>query len=773
MIIIATASSRLSKDWKNGKVTWDKLVERLSKNTMTAETMAEYKNMPKTEKDRIKDVGGFVGGYVKDGRRKAENVIHRSIITLDADYAGINFLEHLPDIEYVVYSTHSHTPDNPRLRVVVKLSRDVTPDEYQAIARRLAHTIGIQLFDDTTYEAHRLMYWPSSPVDGDVVFVHHKGETLDVDSILSTYADWQDTSLWHVSDRMQKARSTEIKKQGSPLDKKGVIGAFCRTYNIPDAITEFLIDVYTECAIEDRYTYANGSTVAGAIVYDDVFLYSNHSTDPVSGKLCNAWDLVRIHKFGYLDEDVENNKGNRLPSFKAMQELVLKDSKTTLTCIKEKDKELKDEFAEKSDWRLLLDRDANNDPIPTLKNALTVLKNDESLKGLAYNIFNDRIEIKTAIPWGYEGLQWRDLDDAQLLCYMSQYAKFSKNTVIDALAKVTDDRTFHPIRDYLESLPEWDGIDRVETLFSDYLGAHDTDLNRIMTRKTLCAAVARVYEPGIKFDTMLVLKGKQGIGKSRILKMLGVDWFSDSLKLSDTRDKTAVELIQGSWIIEISELAGLSRTDERVLKGFISRQDDMYRASYGRRVNSHPRQCVFVGTTNDDEFLTDTTGNRRYWIIPLWEKEPSYIIEDLSVNQIWAEALHIYKQGESLYLDVNTSNNLEKVHELYSVDDPQTGLILDFINRKIPVDWENYDINHRKAYWNSTVGTLETELMQRGRVCAIEVWCELFGNEIGKFDQREARRINVILKHATASTKNQIMRVSVYGLQRGYFVNIL
>ncbi len=198
----------------------------------------------------------------------------------------------------------------------------------------------------------------------------------------------------------------------------------------------------------------------------------------------------------------------------------------------------------------------------------------------------------------------------------ANYGTFSARNYQISVAKVGDDRSYHPIREYLTSLPEWDGRVRAETLLIDYLGAEDNAYTRAVTRKTLCGAVARVQQPGIKFDHILVLNGNQGIGKSTLIAKLGGDWYSDSLSLTDMNDKTAAEKLQGYWILEIGELAGMKKADIDKVKAFISRQDDKYRASFGRRVTPRPRQCIFFGTTNSQNgYLRDITGNRRFWTV--------------------------------------------------------------------------------------------------------------------------------------------------------------
>ena len=172
---------------------------------------------------------------------------------------------------------------------------------------------------------------------------------------------------------------------------------------------------------------------------------------------------------------------------------------------------------------------------------------------------------------------------------------------------VSVERLYHPIKNYLSAL-KWDGVERLDTLLVDYLGAEDTPYVRAVTRKTLVAAVARIYRPGTKFDSILVLNGSQGIGKSTLFSKLGGSWYSDSLSISDMKDKTAPEKLQGYWILELGELAGIKKMDVETVKSFITRTDDKYRQSYGVSVESHPRSCIIVGTTNSDGgFLRDIT----------------------------------------------------------------------------------------------------------------------------------------------------------------------
>ncbi|EOS73108.1 hypothetical protein C819_03832 [Lachnospiraceae bacterium 10-1] len=189
-LYISTGNSRMEKRWNNVEMELDEFIERISHTIRTAETVEQYGKMTKAKQDAIKDVGGYVGGKLKGGRRKKDCVEFRSALTLDMDHALQDIPEQVEmffDFRCLIYSTHKHTAENPRLRLIIPLSRNVSPDEYVAIARKVAEDIGIEMFDDTTYEPSRLMYWPSTSADGEFIFRDIEGEPLDPDEVLSRY----------------------------------------------------------------------------------------------------------------------------------------------------------------------------------------------------------------------------------------------------------------------------------------------------------------------------------------------------------------------------------------------------------------------------------------------------------------------------------------------------------------------------------------------------------------------------------------------------------
>lgn len=586
-IAVSTGNSRMDKKWNLTEMELEDFRERISKTQRTAETMEQYRKMKKSQQDDIKDVGGFVLGRLKGGRRKKDCVISRSALTLDMDYAVADIgdqLELFFSFQCYLYSTHKHTSEKPRLRLIIPLSHEVSPDEYMAVSRKVAEQIGMELFDDTTYEPSRLMYWPSTSSDGEFIFREIKGELLKPEDVLALYTDWKDASSWPVSNRQRIIVQKSLKKQENPLEKRGIIGAFNRTFTIQQAIDTFISDVYQPSEMAGRYDYIPADSSAGVVIYDDVFAYSHHATDPACGKLMNAFDVVRIHKFGNLDAKVtEEIETTKLPSFKAMQDFASENEAVRQTLSKEREESARLDFAEE-DWKMQLEYNRQGIVVNNLRNLLLILNNDEKLKSIVFNQLSDGMEIKGEVPWNHPSKFWRDADDAQLISYIDlNYGNFSARNYDIAVSKVTDDRSYHPIKEFLAALPEWDEIPRVDTLLVDFLGAADNAYVRAVTRKTLVAAIARVMNPGCKFDTMLVLSGPQGKGKSTLIAKLCGEWFNDSLLLSDTKDKTAAEKLQGYWILEIGELAGLKKTDIETLRGFLSRQNDIYRAAFGRR----------------------------------------------------------------------------------------------------------------------------------------------------------------------------------------------
>ena len=609
---------------------------------------------------------------------------------------------------------------------------------------------------------------------GDTVTVFYKikeGPLLDPDAYLAKYADWHDASTWPVSSRQSEAVRRSITQQADPLEKPGIVGAFCRAYTIEEAIETFLSDVYEPSSMNGRYDYIPADSAAGVVVYDGKFAYSHHATDPVCGKLLNAFDLVRLHKFRELDENAGlDTPPGKLPSFKAMSDLVLGDDKVKAVFAEERIAQASAEFSDE-DWQNGLELDKSGHVKNTLHNLTLILENDPNLKGVVFNQLLDGMEIKGEVPWKHPSKFWRDADDAQLISYVdAHYGTFSARNYDIAVTKVADDRAYHPIREFIESLPEWDKVPRVDTLLVDYLGAADTAYVRAVTRKTLCAAISRVLRPGCKFDSMLVLNGPQGVGKSTLIAKLAGEWFSDSLNLGDTKDKTAAEKLQGYWILEIGELAGLKKAEVETLRSFLSRQNDIYRAAFGKRATPHLRQCVFFGTTNAESgYLRDTTGNRRFWPVktPGSGKKQSWNLTHEEILQIWAEALVYVRQGEKLYLSPEMDALAKDEQREAMESDEREGLVREYLDTLLPERWAEMDLFERRNFLTGSDfgGLQEKGTVKRTNVSNMEIWCECFGKERANLRRTDSNELTGILARLGWKRAESKVRIPLYGPQ--------
>ena len=798
LINIAIGRSRKEINYVNKSISYLDFINNYLKDTKyTKENYKEYINFSKDIQDNIKDVGGFVGGFLKDGKRRKDTVINRSLVTLDADFAYENMIEDIEkncDFAMCIYTTHKHTKENPRFRIVIPLSYEVDPIEYEAIARKLAFNIGIDYFDDTTYSPSRLMYFPSTSKDGDYVFKIIDKNWLNPKDILNSYENYKDESSWPFSSRTKKKviNSNINTPKENPRLKEGIIGAFCRVYNVFDVIEKYLSNIYKKGDSEYRYTYINGSSSNGLIIYENGdFAYSHHSTDVCLDKLCNSFDLLRLHKFSNLDEKVSvDTPINKLPSYINMIEFISKDEKVILELGNSKLKQAKEDFKDlynlnednnENIWITKLEVDKKGMYKASNKNIVTILENDINLKGkIAYNLFSNRTMVKGDLPWRsisdkVRGDIWQDSDDANLRVYIDiTYGIVAPYKINDGLAIIEKKNKYHPIIDYLNS-NTWDKISRVDTLMIDYLGAEDCEYTRSITRKMLVAAVSRVFNPGIKFDYMLVLVGRQGIGKSYIINLLGREWYSDSL--NTVYGKEAYEQLQNAWILEMAELSATKKADAEAIKHFISKTEDSYRQAYGRRVDTFKRQCVFFGTTNENEFLKDRTGNRRYWPLMVGVNKPlKNLFKDLNkneINQIWAEALYLYKCGEKLILegDVEREANLKQEQHLES--NSKEGMIREFLNMKLPKSWDKMDVFERRIYIEEGNGLREEGCIIRDKVCSAEIWVELFGGDMKMFYKGNAREINDILRKIDgwSALKNGAGKLrfgKIYGVQRAF-----
>lgn len=788
-IDLATAHSRIAKKWRNRHWLWSELLQRCSETKRTGETAAEYARMSKEEQSNVKDVGGFVGGYLSGGIRKNANVMYRTVATLDIDYGTVNVWDDFTmafGFAAMIYSTHKHSSKTPRYRLVFPLSRQVSPAEYEPLCRKIAAEIGIDLFDDTTYELPRLFYWPSTSKDADFVFDYQDGPACDVDAILSQYVDYKDVSAWPLSSREGDVIAHEIKKQGDPTEKPGVIGAFCRAYSIEDAIDNFLSDKYEKTGHDGRYTYKLGSVAGGLVCYEGKFAYSHHETDPASKQLCNAFDLCRVHLFGAQDEGSRALDVTRKPSYAAMQEFAAKDKAVKLLMARERAQAAADDFDGLDDaelpedyndeWKTDLEYTKSGKLLCNIANIILILENDPALAGhIVHDLFTGMDSAKDGLPWNKNANQWTDTDDANLRVWLEKHYDITgKEKIADALTAVLTRHSYHPIRDYLSGLT-WDGVPRLDRIIIDYMGAEDSELNRAMSRKHFVAAVARVFNPGCKYDYCLIMSGAEGIGKSTLLRVMGGRWFNDSI--TTLEGKEGMEQLRRAWVVELGELSSIKRSDVEQVKAHLSKQVDIYRAAYARRVLEHPRQCVFCGTTNEALFLKGDTGNRRFWVIPVVAELRKYKDWSEAIrrdrDQLWAEAVHYYKQGEPLYLSEELEAQAKQRQQDFNDDndDPIVAMLDKYLNTLLPVNWDTMDIQARRSYLRDPDPLQAEGTVKRDKVCAAEFICEQLGKDMADKDYKYlCRRVSKMIGdrpewERVSSTKHA---AKLYGTQRGF-----
>lgn len=767
-ITITVGASRKAVEWRPQTLTISEFFARLQSPARGTETVAEYLALPKARQDELKDVGGYVAGRLKGLRRKADAVLGRDVVTLDLDNIPAGATEDVArrvaglGCGYCIYSTRKHRPDAPRLRVLLPLDRTVSADEYEPIARKCAQLIGMELMDPSTFEASRLMYWGSVCSDGQYVYYTEDKPMVSADGILAQYRSWQDMTSWPLVPGETATPSRRGKRMEDPTAKTGVVGAFCRVYDVPAAMEAFLPGVYEETVIPGRYTFTGGSTTGGAVVYDDgKYLFSHHATDPCGGREVNAFDMVRLHLFGEMDDETKpDTPVNRMPSFLAMSELAAGDAQVAGLLMDERYEKAKAAFAQQpmaqeieddGAWRRppMMDIDTQGRPAKTMKNLRTALEHDPRLKGrIRLNLFSGRIEVTGELPWRRPGTSkvWCDEDGAQLRIYLEPFfGKAAKQDVLDAVGAAASDQAFHPVRDYLSGL-WWDGTPRLDTLFVDYLGAADTAYIRAVTRKAFVAAAARIMRPGCKYDTMVVLVGAQGRHKSTLLAKMGGAWFSDSLRTFG--DKDAMETIQGTWINEIAEMQALAKADVDAVKMFLSKSSDYYRAAYGRYTSERPRQCVFFGTTNSKDCLTDTTGSRRFWPVDIDARgREKNVFRDLDAerDQLWAEAVARLQSGETLHLPPELEEAARQIQEEHRARHSWEGMIQDYLEEEVPENWVHMDANQRMM-WRGGGLTGDLRLVKKDRICAAEIWCEALGRRRGEMKQSDTRVINSLLE---------------------------
>ncbi len=429
------------------------------------------------------------------------------------------------------------------------------------------------------------------------------------------------------------------------------------------------------------------------------------------------------------------------------------------------------------DWTSLLQLTPKGKAMVTPDNLILIAENDPSLQTVSYDVFLERYVAADDSPFRPRKTQY--LNDASLADISrhieSHYGiRISVASMEERMLSIIQRlRAFHPVIDFINA-EKWDGTPRVDTLLIDYLGAEDSRLNRAVTRKWMAAAVARICEPGKKFDHVLTLAGPQGTGKSTLLATLAGQWFSDTFSFSmDYRQQR--EAIQAKWIVEAAELSGLRKAEVEAAKAFISSSEDSYRAAYAHTVETHPRQCVLAATTNEEYFLRSLTGDRRWWVVDVrgnGSVAKWLPILKANLHQIWAEACHIYLDGEPLYLPDDLESEARMVQKNHNVmmGSGILGELEEWINMPLPSNWNDMSREARHYFFINGVDPKITCNYKREMISVAEVRNEFPSKEVcNSSSQKIGKWLDDLPGWERVKGENgnhQSRRINVYGSQR-------
>lgn len=751
--------NRISKQWYPTTMTWDKLIEDMQ------EPAAE------------KDCGAYMAGKATSTSRKNSRVEYRSMVTLDADNAE----EDLParvgglGLTALVHSTYSHTTDKPRYRVIIPLlGPGLTEEEYPRAARGLMGALGKEQFDKTCDQPKRIMFWPSASSPDQYEVYSYDGETATAQGLLERFGGF--------------SAAPEHKRgpKRDPYTLPGVVGAFNRLYDMARAVEEFNLPY--EQVGENRWHYIHAESDGGVCVYPDGYVYSNHASDPAGGRALCMFDLVAMHKFGDLDEAADtplNAAPKDRPSIqKAMQAFTeLADVKMELMGLNVQSDEKQEGT---SDWvSKLRIHPKTGQTLNDVYNLRLLRKHDPVLSGLAYNKMNLATITHRDFPWrkvtpGKDD-QLTNADRVEIsdhIHYTYNLRQTTKERVNDVIDMVARDHSFHPVEEYLEGL-QWDGVSRIET----WLPGEVNGYKRSVARLVAVQAVARMLDPGVKVDNCLIIAGGEGLGKSWLIERMARGWTCTLGPIDRGSARDTIMIMSRSWIAVADEGYSLKKADSDNMKNFITRTHDEVRLPYARETEILPRRQVIWGTTNDPTFLRAQEGNRRFLIVGVTEKLDFDKYTNEYVDQVWAEAVHIWKESRAKYgVEGNPVLRLTDAEEEVAKsvrgeateEEPLVGLIQNYLDTLVPEGWERMPVDERVMWLrNAEQGLVKPGTHRIERVCSFEIWTILLGNTRGKMSRVESLEITEALRKVPGWESSGVKRArfAFFGQQR-YFSRV-
>ena len=670
-----TATQANTRNWTQVEYTWDDILAWLPTPTDHKENR------------------GYVFGEFTTTLRRYSDFRARDVITLDFDRhaAEVPGAIRALGVRAAAHTTWSHAPDDPRWRGIFPLDRMVSAAEYEIAAESLAQKLVPSAVDPASFSAVQFMWRPSAQQLDWYEFLSVDGPVLSAQELIDSHDDTQTPWRKRPLGRIQKR---------DPFTIKGWVGAFNRRYqDLNELIAKY--DIPYEEVSPDRYKYTLSHSVAGMgpIPERPGLWYSHHSTDPAGGKAQSAFDLVRIHRHGELDAEADPATPiNRLPSYVRMIADVEADEDVKSEFFtSEFDPVLEDEMTERT-WRTKLTLDKHGRVQNTITNLELILHHDDAFSGIAYNEMLDDVVSKCAFPWS-RGVRSSDavsqFDRSACITHLER--AYGLRVTMDRLTNLINtlalSRPFHPVRDYLSTLV-WDGIPRMEYCLP---GVPDSPHARMAARVTLLGAVARVLDPGCQHDTALILYGPEGIGKTRWLRAMSLGYIA---QLGDIGEKDTLITAHRTWFAVADEAESMRRAEFSALKSFMTRTTDNFRRPYERSDSQWARQFVIVGTTNDQQFLRDEEGNRRFLIVHCQRPSP-HIFDKGFIDQVWAEAVARYRDGEQTFLSLDEELAARENRAGFTLSDDLVGQIEAYMNMKVPDNWDMMSSPARRQWFQT------------------------------------------------------------------------
>lgn len=755
---LSVAPSVSSRRWEAATLTWERLVDRAH------------------HPEAVKDCGGYVAGRLKGTARRKGQVEYRSAVTLDADAAS----ETLPAVvaglglRALVHSTYSHTRAHPRYRVIFPImGPGLSEEEYPRVARGLMEALGEAQFDPGSTQPERLMFWPATAAPDEYEVVECQGETATAQGLLRDFG-----GLGPTPDHMPGSKR-------DPLGLPGVAGAFNRVYDMARAVTEFHLPYDPVEGEPNRWHYTPAESEGGVIVYPDGYVFSNHASDPAYGRALSLFDLVALHVYGGEDRAAgvpQSTAPADRPSIqRAMREFAARpEIVTELVAADFADVDGDEDGAALPEWvREFHLHPKTGKPLDDVHNWDLLMRHDPVLRALARNEMDLTTVTRRPFPWRAVEAGKDDAltnaDRAQISAHlqraynMPRPAQEQLNGVIDMVAQ---DHGFHPVVEYLEGL-EWDGVSRIETYLP---GAADAYTRRV-ARLVAVQAVARALNPGVKVDNCLILTGRQGLGKSWFVETMARGWTCTLGPIEGGGLRDTVMAMTRSWITVADEGFAMKKADAEALKQFVTLTHDVIRLPYAKEHVKLPRRQVIWGTTNDAVFLRAQEGNRRFLIVEVAEKLDFGKYSDEYVNQVWAEAVHIWKTSKheyglkdnpELFLSSEEEAAAESVRSMATEEDSMTGLIQAYLDTLVPENWVEMSPEERISWLRDAEQGIVSGTHPISVVCSLEIWEIALQRERGKHSRVDILQITNALKQLPGwfGPMPKPTRLPFYGPQR-------